>query len=254
MKCPIRFICHIHIPKTAGQCIQDALSDRHNPLKCRWGELKDSLESNPPATAVIARGHQYGSEIYISHMLAHLLRGVHARNDGRSESPLPPRPCPGKFIKKYWMKFLPEEKIKLGVTEYDDIPILSVVRNPFSRLFSIYNFYILTKQPGLQFKDFILSFEDKYFRTDDMFGTCFDHLSIENQLLTTDILKFETLSSDFKAFCKKYDLPDIQLARKNDNPNKKGTAVYTKKMIKVVERLFEKDLNEFNYSYDQFIS
>ena len=67
------------------------------------------------------------------------------------------------------------------------------------------------------------------------------------------LLKFENLSSDLKAFCKKYNIPGIQLNRINDNPNKKGAPVYTKEMIKIVERLFEKDLNTFNYSYEQFI-
>lgn len=105
----------------------------------------------------------------------------------------------------------------------------------------------------MTFEDFILSFENLYFRKDNMFGTCFDHLSIENQLLTTDILKFENLANDFKAFTKKYNIPDRELNRVNVNPKKKKMPTYTKKMIKIVERLFEKDLNTFNYSYEQFI-
>tara|TARA_R110002110_G_scaffold84097_2_gene218370 strand:+ start:145 stop:1035 length:891 start_codon:yes stop_codon:yes gene_type:complete len=294
MKCPTRFICHIHIPKTAGQAVQDALQEKWPDGKPPRQSIHDSLKVNPLSTAVIAKGHQYGSEIYTSYnrgkkryihdfrsrkYIAHLIHQGYTKLPWGTtpfgpnlkkitEAPemiclshgikKEPAHWPGKITKKYWMEFMPDEMKLLGITEHRDIPIISVVRNPFSRLFSIYNFYCKQEHadyydPELSFEEFILSFEDKYFRTDNMFGTCFDHLSIENQLLTTDILKFESLSSDFKAFCKKYDIPDRQLDRINDNPNKKGAPVYTKKMIKVVERLFEKDLNEFNYSYEQFI-
>tara|TARA_R100000005_G_C4913655_1_gene150178 strand:+ start:12 stop:758 length:747 start_codon:yes stop_codon:yes gene_type:complete len=246
MKCSTRFICHIHIPKTAGQAVQDALREKWPGGKPPRQSIHDSLKANPLPTALITKGHQYGSEIYTDY------------NRAKKRYIKEPARWPGKITKKYWMELLPIELKLLDITEHYDIPILSVVRNPFSRLFSIYNFYCKREHaeyydPELLFEQFILSFEDKYFRTDNMFGACFDHLSIENQLLTTDILKFENLSSDLKAFCKKYNIPGIQLNRINDNPNKKGAPVYTKEMIKIVERLFEKDLNTFNYSYEQFI-
>tara|TARA_R110002020_G_scaffold203056_2_gene406375 strand:+ start:396 stop:1202 length:807 start_codon:yes stop_codon:yes gene_type:complete len=260
-----KFICHIAPPKTAGQAIQAAFREtrdiRHNDNKA----LKHAFIKDPPKTALINWGHRWVSEIYTSYMAARAKYHIAAADMSKPHQPAHRAPWPGKIFKKYWMEFLPDEMTELGITECDAIPILTVVRNPFDRLFSIFNYY--TQQhapkspeeytlynPDLQFEEFILSFEDTYFRNDVMLGTCFDHISIENQILATDILKFENLASDFKAFCKKYDLPDLQLKRVNVNPDKPENPVYTKEMIKIVERLFEKDLNEFDYSYDQFIT
>jgi hypothetical protein len=296
MKSPTKFICHIHIPKTAGQCIQDAIHESRNIVEDDYSRLHAEFISNPPDTALITKGHAYGSEIYDEYnkgkikyihdfksreYIKDLIQQGHTDHPdattpfGRdlktllevpdliclSNIQLEPSPWPGKINKKYWMEVLPDEMAYLGITEHNDIPIMSVVRNPFDRLFSIFSFYVingpqayrLQTKPNMTFEDFILSFENLYFRKDNMFGTCFDHLSIENQLLTTDILKFENLANDFKAFTKKYNIPDRELNRVNVNPKKKKMPTYTKKMIKIVERLFEKDLNTFNYSYEQFI-
>ena len=285
MKCPTRFICFIHIPKTAGSSVSDLFTPSDNIDY-------DLLKSNPPETVLINKGHQYCCEVYNNYHRG-WLQYIKAHY----------RPWPGYIEKKYWMHFSPSEKDNIGYTEYLDIPILSIVRNPFDRLRSIYNFYIATNttvaahggpdapspnshigshikqhvirrnkitgktyktlekyptyfDPRLSFTDFILKFEDIYFRKNEMFGTCYDHLSIENQLLTTDILKFENLKSDLKLFCKKYNislnidhLPHKNYGVKYD----KKKLNYNKKMIKIVERLFEKDLNEFKYSYDQLL-
>ena len=296
MKTPTKFICQIHIPKTAGQSIQDSLREKRDIPAADHNQLNVEFNLNPPETALITKGHEYGSEIYRDYNAGKIkyLHDFRSREyikdliqQGVTELPeltspygrdlktlleLPnllclsdiqrePSPWPGKIDKKYWMEFMPDEMASLGITEHDVIPIMSVVRNPFDRLFSIFSFYIvngpqayaLQTKPNMTFEDFILSFENLYFRKDNMFGTCFDHLSIENQLLTTDILKFENLDNDFKAFTKKYNLPDTELNRVNVNPKKKKMPTYTKEMIKIVERLFEKDLNTFNYSYEQFI-
>jgi len=109
------------------------------------------------------------------------------------------------------------------------------------------------------FKDFILSFEHTFYRKDYMFGQCFDHLSIEGKLLTTDILKFENLENDFKSFLKKYNIPPIKL--RNDEPDNisgddktgprsKKELTYDKEMIEIVERLFAKDLEYFGYKFN----
>jgi len=296
MKSPTKFICQIHIPKTAGQSIQDTLREKRDILAADHEQLNIEFNLNPPNVALITKGHEYGSEIYKEYnkgkikyihdfksreYIKDLIQQGHTElpdhttpfgRDLKTVLEVPDLIClddiqrelspwPGKINKKYWMEFMPDEMASLGITEHNDIPIMSVVRNPFDRLFSIFSFYVingpqayrLQTEPNMTFEDFILSFEKLYFRKDNMFGTCFDHLSIENQLLTTDILKFENLANDFKAFTKKYNIPDRELNRVNVNPKKKKMPTYTKKMIKIVERLFEKDLNTFNYSYEQFI-
>ena len=293
MKCPTRFICFIHIPKTAGTSIRKTLEcsiqkDRTYTYKDFQPLLK---LPNPPPTAYIGgkNEHEYGSNLYRSYVKKTLkILGASYTN-----------PWPGwshTNTIKYWMKFTPDEMQQLDITQSKDIPILSVVRNPFDRLRSIFNFWIATPRPvgplleanekslyntidlkfandegegmfptyftpNVTFKDFILSFEHTFYRKDVMFGQCFDHLSIEGKLLTTDILKFENLENDFKLFLEKYNIPSVKLIHEDPAithpgglntkriPLSKKELVYDREMIKIVEQLFAKDLEHFGYKF-----
>ena len=64
MKSPTKFICQIHIPKTAGQSIQDTLREKRDILAADHEQLNIEFNLNPPNVALITKGHEYGSEIY----------------------------------------------------------------------------------------------------------------------------------------------------------------------------------------------
>lgn len=299
MKCPTRFICFIHIPKTAGTSIRKTLEcsvQKGGTGTYTYKDFQPLLKlPNPPPTAYIGgkNEHEYGSNLYRLYVKKTL------KFIGASYT----NPWPGwahTNTTKYWMKLTPDVMQQLGITQYEDIPILSVVRNPFDRLRSIFNFWIATPRPtglllkanekslyntidlksangrglaregiyptyftpNVTFKDFILSFEHTFYRNDVMFGQCFDHLSIEGKLLTTDILKFENLENDFKSFLKKYNIPSVKLIHEDPAitdpgslntkriPLSKKELVYDREMIKIVEKLFAKDLEHFGYEFD----
>ena len=110
---------------------------------------------------------------------------------------------------------------------------------------------------NMSFEDFILNFEKKYYKTRIHFTTCFDLLASENnKLLTTDILRFESLAHDYNLFCKKYKIKN-NLIHTNVNIKKDTdidwSKLYTLQMRNIVERIFKIDFTTFNYSYDDFL-
>lgn len=134
--------------------------------------------------------------------------------------------------------------------------IMSVVRNPYDRLYSIYEFY-RKKRTDISmdetFKSFILNFEHKYYLKKDQFNTCYDFLTDEKgELMTTDIIKFENLELEYDMFCTKYGLTNnlIHLNKNNLKEIREDwDKLYDEEMIKVVNKIFYKDFETFNYSY-----
>jgi hypothetical protein len=138
--------------------------------------------------------------------------------------------------------------------------IMAVVRNPYDRLYSIYEFYSKKRDDidkNITFKNFIMNFENKYFLKKVQFNTCFNFLiDNNNNFMTTDILKFENLSSEYDKFCKKYKITNnLKVMNENElkNVNINWNKLYDSEMQEVVEKIFKDDLINFNYSYEDFI-
>jgi len=74
--------------------------------------------------------------------------------------------------------------------------------------------------------------------------------------MTTDILKFENLHKDYDMFCKKYKIKNNLIVRnKNEkkDENIDWNNLYTKEMKIIVDKIFYKDFENFNYSYSCFL-
>lgn len=141
-----------------------------------------------------------------------------------------------------------------------EYPILSIVRNPYDRLYSIYEYYRNTKPvsiPEISFKEFIMTFEENFYNKKIQFTTCYEFLVDDHdKLIPTDILHFENLQQEYDDFCKKYNIENL-LVEMNHNKNKNIDVnpenLYDVEMKEVVERVFKKDLETFDYSYEDFI-
>ena len=144
--------------------------------------------------------------------------------------------------------------------EHSHLPIMTVVRNPYDRLYSVHQFYSKMRADipaNLSFKDFILSFKEKWLGSAEKFHPCYDFItSIDGQILATDILSFHNLEADYDSFCTKYAISNT-LIQQNSNPRKQTNidfkSLYSSEMREVVEEVFQKDLETFKFSYEQFL-
>lgn len=165
------------------------------------------------------------------------------------------------LAKGHYLKWGFQQNHKLGrekcLDADENTVILGVVRNPYDRLWSVFEFY--KKKKGslpdkLTFRDFIMQFEEKFHPKGFQFGTCFDYLTdAEGELLTTDIIRFENLCDEYATFCEKYGFTN-KLKHINKNDKKEPAPEYTEEMRDVVERVFRRDLDTFEYSYDDYSS
>ena len=72
----------------------------------------------------------------------------------------------------------------------------------------------------------------------------------KGDVLVDDILRFENLDEEIKNFCKKYNLNEVVLPKKNSSVRKKNyVGYYDDELIEFATRLFEDDLEHFNYKF-----
>lgn len=139
--------------------------------------------------------------------------------------------------------------------------IMGVVRNPYDRLYSMYEFFKKKRadiSKETNFESFIMNFEEKYYLKKPMFDTCYNFLTDEDgNLMTTDIIRFENLQLEYDMFCKKYKIEN-NLIERNKNEFKDNdicwSKLYTEEMQRIVDKIFYKDFETFNYSYSDFLS
>lgn len=157
-------------------------------------------------------------------------------------------------------------------TEYkpDEVlpPLISVVRNPFDRMYSIFEFY--KKKRGQlraipNFRDFINNLDRNYTigkvsgsKSTNLFDSCSTYLQDENGRIAVDhILRFERLEEDFNSVCEKYNITGCRLRKENINERKvhpKKTTIYDYGMRGIIEERYKDDIINFGYTYEQFIA
>lgn len=130
----------------------------------------------------------------------------------------------------------------------------AVVRNPYFRVESLYNFYkhkrdVVTEDT---FRDFVLNY-DFYYQGENInhpkhtFKTCFDYTSWEGEMKTKHILKFETIKKDWEELAKQSNLP-LQLKHSNFN-NKKEIVEWDDEMRGIIQEIYKQDFETFGYEY-----
>jgi hypothetical protein len=138
-----------------------------------------------------------------------------------------------------------------------------VVRNPYERVISDYNFLVnLLKIPNYSNKDALNTFIHTWITNilnnkenhpvhgrlnGGHFTQQFKYLDPK---VTIHVLKFESLENDFNALMKKYDY-NIVLTRKANISNKLFSVKdISEQNIKLIQEVYKKDFEQFNYSID----
>lgn len=122
------------------------------------------------------------------------------------------------------------------------IPVITCVRDPYTRMISMYKFFrhYPVELPDT-FKEFVLQYEtikDKHI----VYKKQVDYIYYpDGSCPITDFIKFENLSKDWSNLCKKYKFENT-LKHLNGGGRKKIVFEYDDDMIRVMEKVFAEDL------------
>ena len=73
----------------------------------------------------------------------------------------------------------------------------------------------------------------------------------DDLLVIDHILRYENLEDDFLKLCSAIGIKNLSLPIVNESIREKYTQYHTEKTKKIVETLFFKDIQMFNYTYDE---
>ena len=147
-----------------------------------------------------------------------------------------------------------EIKRELPPEVYDKCYKFAFVRNPWDRLVSSYH-HLLKDTWDLKHK-IVTSMES--------FDEFVDWSVSKNNSLQKDFIadksgkiivdfigKYETLEKDFEQVCKKLKI-QAHLPQKNKTEHKDYRNYYTKRTKKIVENIFQEDIELFGYTFDNY--
>lgn len=155
-------------------------------------------------------------------------------------------------------------KLLLG-SRFDDFSTFAIVRNPWTRLFSAYNFLVAggligtDSEMGRILSVQCPSFERfiKEWLPDN--GVCsYMHFVPQHEfvcgwgedVIVDNILKLECLDNDWANLADDICLPVRDIPRANTSTKEDFRKYYDNESIDIVNKLYKKDIDLFNYSYE----
>jgi len=134
-----------------------------------------------------------------------------------------------------------------SVYPYKDYISFTIVRNPFTRVFSQYEWYTKKRQKikGYTFEEFVLQYDtlaEKHPNMRHYLKPCYDFISNNGKVVVNEILRFETLQHDWAIFSEKYDLVrTLPHKHKNKYKGEFSYDLYTPEMEAKIRQIFKQD-------------
>lgn len=128
----------------------------------------------------------------------------------------------------------------------------AVIRNPWERAFYMHDFLFKKEKTQLNFNEFCEFMMDKYEKKDSKFLPIHDQCSwLEGVFEPNFILRFENLNKDFSNMLDICQIKHINknLPHENSTERKPYKEYYNDQSIKIIEKIFERDIDKFKYSY-----
>ncbi len=145
----------------------------------------------------------------------------------------------------------PPYKLKNIYFNKDIIPF-TIVRNPYTRLVSEFN-YELNYRKALFSKyndinEFVKTLDNSK-EFDRMNNICDNHLLPQTQYTKNvkEILYFENLNNDFRKLLKKYNYPNIKLLHKNKSKSKFTINDLNEESINIIRKIYKDDFKKLGY-------
>lgn len=150
-------------------------------------------------------------------------------------------------------------KEKLG-NEWKNYFKFSIVRNPFSRMVSWYNWLVyssklgkdkrgrIVQHPGT-FENFLFNY-NRIYKKDRMTGYTFKKQQVEFIGNKMDFVgRFENLQEDFDYICKRIGMKNIKLPVRKKTEETDYKSYYTRKLRDYIIHTFYDDLKTFGYTF-----
>ena len=144
----------------------------------------------------------------------------------------------------YSSGILPKETI-------DDAIKFTVVRNPWARLWSEYNF---NWRSVCSFDDFFDFFPMRIIDCHATGRDALRHIKPQVEFMADgiEVLRFENLDAGFSAFCQRHDLPDVGLHNKMNMVKKRPYQnAYNERQIEIVGDFYRHDIEMFGYEFSR---
>lgn len=136
----------------------------------------------------------------------------------------------------------------LGTPAYESLESFAVVRNPWDRLKSHYHYSRVPPNDSANkilersFGDFVI------WACENRPSTLHDRLvDKQGRLIVKNILKFESLESDFQNFSDSFSFDFGKLPHKNTSSNSHEKTIFPNSVIDMVKRTYERDFSLFDY-------
>ncbi len=147
----------------------------------------------------------------------------------------------------------------VGINNFNKIFKFCFVRNPWDKVVSEFCFRVLTCQNDLTessiFSDWVertYSQQDpRYYDWPKMFMPQIDWITDENGKTIVDFVgRFENLQNDFNIICDKLYIKRIKLPHKNASRSDTSyRKFYDDETKKIIEKIFQKDIEFFSYKF-----
>jgi len=149
----------------------------------------------------------------------------------------------------------------IGEKEFNKAFVFCVVRNPWDKVVSHYNYRVKTNQTNMadnhiSFKEWVKqTYGDNknpfYYDNPKMFATQSNWLKDSNGIIrVNNILKFESLNNDFQNIAKSLGIQN-KLPHLNATKKEHYTKYYDKETVEIVRNWFNEDIERFNYDFNK---
>jgi hypothetical protein len=149
-------------------------------------------------------------------------------------------------------------KRKYNTTKYR---AFAIVRNPWARMVSSYIYELKMAQKGIvrgrpnrellaaggSFEDYVRNANRKavFLRPQVIWLR-----DVDGRIGVSDIIRFESLSDDFKQLARTYNLKNDSLPHVNSSSHKHYSEYYNEETIRLVAEIYKEDIETFGYTFD----